>query len=246
MRTRLLAALAATLLLVGFGSSSAQALPFTGSITLLLGTLPPVTVPGAGTGDPTLPSISAGAFSGSGSSPVTGVPPITQIFFSIAGNASGTVSSGPTVSGTLQARGFGIGAALAGAPLGGQLGFSTATVAVHSAASATVTAHFGAWTSGVATIVRSHTGMSAACTPGVDPCPTGMASGSVVPSPNPGTGGGARITLVAPVDLWSSLASGIPTFTVMELNYVPEPAEMLLLGSGALAMLVLGWRRPRR
>ncbi len=234
-----------------FAGGTADALPFTGTLLLQLSSFPVVSVPGSGSGDPTLPGISADAFVGRASAPVTGDPPFTQIFLSVRGNASGTLGTGPTFSGTFAARGFdGLGVVplslgrVTPAPPRQRLGFPGVFTRDHGAASESLQATFGAWTTGVATISRSHTAFTGACTPGGATCPTGMLGGATANVRY--FGGAAQVVLVTPIDVFSSLASGLPTFTVLALNYVPEPAELTLLGSGALTMLLLGWRRPRR
>lgn len=258
MRARILATV---LLVVGvdLAGGPAEALPFTGTFVFRVGAfgaggfpLPPVAIPGSGTGDPSLPSISPDSFVGSGMVGVTGTPPITQVLIALSGNAAGTVGTGPSffagtlgnLTGNVFVRGSGIGLVLFNVPFGGKLGFPGATFTQHSPASATQSASFGGWTSGIATISRSHTGASAACLPGGVTCPTAMLGGATANASS--FGGAAQIVLVAPVDIWSSLgAAGVPSFAVMALNYVPEPSALLMLVSGAAALALAGIRRGR-
>ena len=45
--------------------------------------------------------------------------------------------------------------------------------------------------------------------------------------------------------LTKSLAGNLPLFAIQSLSFVPEPAELLMLASGALVFGVYGWRRMR-
>ncbi len=243
MRIRMLA----TALLVAGAShvgAPARGLPFTGTLVVQVADLGVVLLPGSGSGDPTLPSIGASSFLGTASVPVPGAPntqPVTQLFLSVGGNASGAVGSGPSFRGVLELRQFGIGVPVP-VPLTGNLGFAGATTVNHSAASARISAQFGSWTTGVATVSRTHTYFSGACAPNFD-CPTAMLGG---PTANGAFfGGSAQIVLVAPVDVFSTLYDGLPTFAVMGLNYVPEPGRLLLLGSGVLTLTIAGRVRGR-
>jgi hypothetical protein len=78
----------------------------------------------------------------------------------------------------------------------------------------------------------------------------GMALPSVVAmgSFNLNANGGGTVTLVAPsmISIDGALAQRrTASFTTLVLNFVPEPGTLLLLGAGALGLLLRGRRRPR-
>lgn len=223
---------------------SAQALPFTGTLVLQIGSFPAVSISGSGSGDPTLPSISVDAFVGTASAPVAGLAPVTQVFLSIAGNEAGAIGTGPNflTSSIPGLRGFGIGANIAPVVFEDRVGFPGATFPFDVDIRATAT--FDAWTTGVATVSRSHTVLSAACVPGGVTCPTAMLGGATANLLY--FGGAAQIVLVSPVNLDTAfLDSSSPTFVTLGLNYVPEPSSLLSLVSGVAALAIVGFRRPR-
>jgi hypothetical protein len=85
------------------------------------------------------------------------------------------------------------------------------------------------WTAGAATIDYGN-----ATTP-VTVMATGM---------NALTAGGAgTLILVSPSKVFVSTGNKLPIVGTLILNYVPEPGTLLLLGSGALALAILGRSR---
>ena len=58
--------------------------------------------------------------------------------------------------------------------------------------------------------------------------------------------GYGTVKLVAPAGLRSTLGGDLPLFASMTLTFVPEPGELLLLGSGIASLALLGLMRMRR
>jgi hypothetical protein len=89
------------------------------------------------------------------------------------------------------------------------------------------------WTTGVAVI----TGLGS-------PTPSAFATGSN--SLTSGNGAGS-VTLVTPVRVnVGAIGQILPLFGIAHLEFVPEPAEMLMLAAGALVFAAYGRRRMRR
>jgi hypothetical protein len=98
----------------------------------------------------------------------------------------------------------------------------------------TITVQFYSWTVGTAMFSSLTTMYSA--------LPNVTASGSF----NLTAGGGGMVTLVSPsiVDIDGPLAARrTAAFTSVVLNFVPEPGTLLLLGAGALGLVLMGSRK---
>ena len=98
----------------------------------------------------------------------------------------------------------------------------------------TITVNFYAWTPGSA--------MFAGLTSTGDALPNVTAQGSF----NLTASGGGMVTLVSPsrVDIDGSLAGRrTAAFTKLVLSFVPEPGTLLLLGAGALGLVLMGSRK---
>jgi hypothetical protein len=93
-----------------------------------------------------------------------------------------------------------------------------------------------AWTTGVATP-----------TVGGVPVLTDNGAGNTTTGyDNRTLGGGGKVKLVAPAGLMSTLAQNLPLFISMTLTFVPEPGQLLLMGSGLASLVLLGLMRMRR
>lgn len=55
--------------------------------------------------------------------------------------------------------------------------------------------------------------------------------------------GAGKLTLVSPGKVFVTTGNKLPLVGTLVLNYVPEPGTLLLLGSGALGLAILGRRR---
>jgi hypothetical protein len=59
-------------------------------------------------------------------------------------------------------------------------------------------------------------------------------------------GGNGTVQLVSPSGLMSTLGGNLPQFATLTLDFVPEPGELLLMGSGIASLVLLGLMRMRR
>ncbi len=239
----------AALVSIAAGPAGAAQLPFEAILQFSVTTLAPIaiadsgvaTVNGSGGGlHLTRLQLDAGRISGSSLLPVTdpGAFPITGVRVDIA-NASGTIAE--TAGGALQGS-IGLPGAMkiclfatAGACVAPLANLSVPLTPVGQGGSGAVTGAvnlsvFGApWTTGTASI-GSFTEMGYA---------HGPASGT---SSTAQTGGSLR--LVTPIYLSTNIGTGdpLPSFAILTLRFVPEPATALLLGGG---IAWLGWRGRR-
>ena len=97
-----------------------------------------------------------------------------------------------------------------------------------------ITVDFFAWTPG--------TQLLGSLTTKASPLPTVTAQGSW----NLTAGGGGTVTLVSPskISIDCSLAQRrTASFTTLRMHFVPEPGTLLLLGAGALGLVLLGSRK---
>lgn len=229
----------------------AAVLPFTSTLEFTIGGGPPVTIVNSGAATVnssggglhlTRIAFAAGEISGTALQPVTdpGAAPITGYLVSVA-NAAGTIAEtvGGQLNGSMGLPGtvkvclFGAGACVAptaniSVPLT-PIGQGGAPAHVAGAINVTV---FGApWTTGTAS-VGTITRMGYAQGPASGTSSTAQVGGS--------------IRLVTPIFVTTNIGAGpvIPSFAVLTLHFVPEPATALLLGGG---IALLCWRgRARR
>jgi hypothetical protein len=99
----------------------------------------------------------------------------------------------------------------------------------------TITVDFYAWTPGTLTFTGLTTKGAA--------LPTVVAAGSF----NLNANGGGTVTLVSPskISIDGALAQRRTAgFTALVLNFIPEPGTLLLLGAGALGLVLMGSRKP--
>jgi hypothetical protein len=230
-------------------ATAAQAGPLvSASLTLSLAGASPLFPATGATGTATgttLATLGAGvAFAGTQTITLTGTvatkSPVDKIQVIVASNAAGTFVPNPIdLGGTATFNGVAnlYATASAGSP------FLAVPVKVGVATNFTVMGGglafsiLGApWTAGVATV----TGVTG------QPTPNGGTNGTtlMVTGVNALTpGGGGTLTLVSPGRVIVSTGNRLPVIGTLVLNYVPEPGTLLLLGSGALGLAILGRRR---
>jgi hypothetical protein len=276
--------------------ASASSVPFSGTLSVQIGTLPPIPVPGSGTatvngsagGHPiTSVTIPGGAFATSLTVAVPNAFPIVQLAFPVLSNGPISVASGggctaghPNLScpGSGLA-GFGgvVGTALVGiffTPTNGTQPVANLSVplGVVGAGSTTMATSLGitvqvsgaGWTTGTASIYNPTAQLLThnPATFHVFPTISFTASQSItVPG---GTGtimtvAGTRstnpastfntdtITLVSPIQIFNNATGAfIPSLASISLHFIPEPGQLVMLGSGLAALVLYGRRRMRK
>jgi hypothetical protein len=246
---KLFSLVAAAAILAGAGVASAAPAPFNGSLSVTVGTLPPVAVNGNGIGD-TNPSggtasIPAGVFS-IGQTALLPTPLLNVIFgFAVAGPGQGGKVA-PFAPGSNLALAFngstgnmGLNAsayllnkgnkAVAAIPLGiiGQGGSLTFTV-LGGLASGTLFAN--PYQLGMATVTGTF---------GTDPPLVIMATGF----DNRDGSGAGTLQLVSPTLVEISGLGSLAAMAVLTINFVPEPGTALLLGAGLAGLAAVGRKR---
>jgi hypothetical protein len=237
----------ATALLIAAGSAQAGTLPYTGTLTIDLGS--PIMISGSGiaiadgSGDGSHVhslALAASAFAISGFVlPITDPAsfPIAGMKFTAHNGAGNFADGGGTLGGVMPVNGIAkvcLFAPCVGAPTANltvpltPIGAGGAA-AVSAAVNLTV---YGApWTTGTAA-VGTVTVMGSAYGPG------SSASSTFAP--------GGHIQFVTPIYVSSNIGAGplLPWFATLTINFVPEPATLLLLGGGIAALGYAG--RSRR
>jgi hypothetical protein len=258
-------ALVACLVIGVARSARAATLPFTGTLSYALATLPALVAPGAGTVQLTddgnahllslvLPGGSFGPFTSSITIPGT---LWTELQFTLAQNLGGSfsgISGGPPGGGTMGLQGmaklclFFVGdcsvpygyTLIPLTPTTGGAGFGIGATSTMTGA-IDFTMQHNPWTIGqpVMTIHTPNTTLSTPTLPG------GFAHGPVSLTSSTAQASGV-VQLVTVSKLYTSLTGAAPEFpmsSVLTLHFVPEPGTLLLLGSGVAVLAAAGRRR---
>ena len=230
-------------------ATSAQAAQFSGNASYALSTLPGLVASGSGSGVSTsaLVTIATTAWASAGPTLITLAPtaaaPLSalNIVLTAPGPCSFTASGG-------QGGGFGGACALGGtanALVGGAPFLIVPFTVGGQGIGVGGRIAFGGygsyidgqpWTTGQVPVTIN--GVTLTTENGADIFMTG--------SDNRDGAGNGVIRLVSPAGLMSALGGAFPLFVSMELDFVPEPGGLLLMGSGIATLVLLGSRRMRR
>ena len=241
---------AAALLAFGLaGPAHAVPTPFSGTLTVVLGTLPPITVATTGTANVTFSgsnitaiSLAGGSFATSVVIPVTdpAAAPITQV----AANVTNGAGSFSTIPGANINNNFVTN--LTGAGSGPMAVQGVAKVGLFPGPLANLSVPF---TSGGVNGVGLGGNLVTASAFGVGvsvrgaPWTTGTAS--VGTATVMGFVSGNTVQLVSPTFISTTIGASavLPAFAVLTLSFVPEPGTLLLLASGVAGLVLLGRKR---
>jgi hypothetical protein len=236
--------LGACALVLSSASAQGGAAGFSGTLGLQIATVPPAIVAGSGVaavngsgggGHLAALALPAGAFATSGLViPITDpqVSPIKGIQLTLS-NGAGSFAGGP-VGGVMPLAGFAKVCFFAACPGSfGSLSVPLAPVGAGGAATAigviNATAVGAPWTTGTAAI-----GLITVM--GFRHGPASAASSTAQPS--------GVVQLVTPIFVSTNIPGSavVPSFGILQLHFVPEPASLTLLGSG---IAWLAWKRRR-
>jgi hypothetical protein len=244
---KLLGVLAVGFIAMGVvGQAHAATLPFSGTLSINLSTLAPVTLPGSGTatvngagvpGHLTALQLPASPFSVAG----LGLPVTNPDSFPIAGvqiTAHNTVgnfvgSGGAGFTGIMPIVGFAK-VCLFNACKAAVANLSVPLDLVGAGGSATVTGPVNVtvvgapWTTGIAAIG------------------TVTRMGSVAPGSNTGAAGG-NVQLVTPIFISTNVGPSavVPAFATMTIAFTPEPGTLAALGAALVTLVAMGRSRRR-
>jgi hypothetical protein len=166
--------------------------------------------------------------------PSTAAPPLTKIQIIIGGNPAGAVFTAPSgtmaVTGVANVQSYG-GITLLGIPL---IGGVTTTINAGPSYGVVVTAFANDWTTKTTTVQL------------LEATDQGATTAKVTGSNSLTAGGGGTVVLVSALNVLTNIAGQFAAFTIVTLNYAPEPGTLLLLGSGVIGLAVLGRRKLQK
>jgi hypothetical protein len=246
--------LAAATALVGAGQAHAAAQVFTGSLSVQIATLPPITAMAGGTatlnglgglGHLSSASFPAGIFAASTSIPVTdpAAAPIKGVFATVVNRA----------------------AAFAGTPLGGKMGIAgAASVCLFATCTqsppANVVVPFttggvnGVGLGGGPITVKGLVNVTmvgapwSAGTAAIGTITTmGFVHGPASGGQSSAAAASGVMSLVTPIFISTNIGASaiIPAFGFLNLHFIPEPGTLLLLAAGVTGLGILGRSRMR-
>jgi hypothetical protein len=263
--SRTAAGVAAGLLLLG---GQAQANPLdSATLEFFLATLPPATFVGNGSSAGTAANVlsatlaSGSAFSGMTTPSFPNPATVTNVIITIGPNGPGSftgyapqrVRGSMAVGGTAKIKGLGV--TLLAVPLA--LGVVQTNV-IGTSPGIVITAFNGSWTAGTAAVTgvtgipvtlsySFHTGASTLSNMITTTGTVTMMGRNALKQTLSGTGVGGTLTLVTPTKVLTNIMASpiVPTFARLTLNFVPEPSQLLMLGTGSAILLLMGVRRRR-
>jgi hypothetical protein len=219
------------------GQAQAAPSPWTGSLAIGIGTLPPIGISGAGvanySGGSTF-TLPAGAFFLAALSiPVTdpGAFPIAGIKANSVTNGAGSFVAGSGTMGVGGTANVCLFAACSGSianvdvpfTVAGARGVGIGGGPITVMGLVNVTVQGAPWTVGTATVMTSMGGTATQM---------GFVSGN-------------NVQLVTPITINTNIGASatLPAFGILNLTFVPEPGTLLLLASGVAGLAVLGRKR---
>jgi hypothetical protein len=233
MATRLGVAAGVVLLLANGGAAG----PVSGSLSVILGGLPPISVTGSGTGTSSASGVTLSASVFSANSTFPGTAFITEVQLTAlngAGAFTGATLHGPmAVRGNARLRNGGVTAFTIPLTLSGTRGVGLGGAPIQVGAGTTaLTLSAGTWSTGLVQV----TGVG---TPG------SLRTVSLAGSDARTAQGAGTLTLVTPMRISTPTLGSFAGFGVLVLTFVPEPSALALL-LAASACALLGAHRARR
>jgi hypothetical protein len=166
--------------------------------------------------------------------PSSAAPPLTKIQVvlngnPVTGNFSGSSPVSMSITGVANVKSYG-GITLLGIPI---VNGVTTTINAGPSYGVLVTAFANKWTTKTTTVQL------------LTPTDQGATTAKVTGS-NGLVNGNGTVVMVAALNVLTNIAGQFAAFSVMTLNYAPEPGTLLLLGSGVLGLAVLGRRNLKK